>query len=1072
MTDSKHPARERKTIGAFVSRVGRAWGLEFLAGITAAAEVHDLNLICFAGGKPTAIITPGHLQASYGLYDLARTEQLAGIIVSSDLGYELEAREAKQFIENYTHLPLVANALQVDGVPNLIGDNLEGMRAALRHLIEDHGYRKIAFLRGPQHQVEAEQRFLAYKQELQAHQLKFDENLVLQGDFSSESGRAAIRTLLDQRQLTVDALVAANDRMAIGAFEALQLRGISVPGSLALVGFEDIREARALAVPLTTVRQSFYEMGQQAVELLLRQINGEKLPEKIVTPTQLIIRWSCGCMPESVKNVVVERESVAQTRKLEDKREAAIRDLLLAAEMSETSPQAAAFQVAGERTWESLLAGLQREQPEQDFVRNIETLLTTLRPHSEDPQLWHNVISVLRKHILAGIHEPGMTLRAENRFQQARMLTGEFSQRIQALHRLELEQQEEILQGFSFSMAPAMSLAEIGIAIDRHFPNLGIERLYLMFYADMATPQSTLVPPSENYRLLMQYDDAGFQMPVDQPKWATGHLIPRGKTPEDRRYTAIVMPLSLAQNRFGFLWIEMNNLDWEVYLRIRNLISSALLRTMLVEQRTLAQKEVERLLEESKLREIELAIAKEIAEKTALENATLYTSEQERRKDAEALSKAARNLSTLLKMDEVPQQILKQLIQVLPYERGALLMEDLDGTTRVVAHSGFPADPRADDLRIQIDSGGVYDQIAQTGEPVVIEDVTQASSWQQVDWLPINHSWMGVPLFSKNKVIGMLSLTRAEVEAFTRDDLLLVTTFAMQAAIALENARLYDEVTSFNELMERMVSQRVEELNGAYTTLEKLDKNKTSFIQVSAHELRTPITVMKGYLGMLKSNPAIQENDSLVMAVEGVIKGTDRLHQIVNSMLDVARLEGQNITPHVEMTLIGLIIQLVQKEYKADLLERQIKLVVEEGIGSLPAIQADPQLLQKALDAVIVNAIKFTPDGGTVSVGAKVVSDERMGPCLEIHVRDTGIGLDPANHRIIFEKLFQLGKVELHSSGRTKFKGGGPGLGLAIAAGIVKAHNGKIWVESPGYDEEKLPGSTFFIRLPLPKENK
>jgi signal transduction histidine kinase len=618
-------------------------------------------------------------------------------------------------------------------------------------------------------------------------------------------------------------------------------------------------------------------------------------------------------------------------------------------------------------------------------------------------------------------------------------------------------------------MAPAMSVEEIGVAADRHFPNMGIERLYVMYYADMGTPQSTLVPPSDNYRLLIQYDGAGFQTPVDQPKWATGHLIPRGKTPEDRRYTAIVMPLTLAQNRFGFLWIEMNSLDWEVYMRVRNLISSVLLRAMLVEQRTLAQKEVERLLEESKLREVELAIAKEIAEKTALENATLYTSEQERRKDAESLSKAARNLSTLLKMDEVPQQILEQLAQVLPYERGALFMEDLDGTTHVVAHKGFPADPRADDLRILIDSGGVYDQIAQTGEPVIIDDVSVSDSWQQVDWLPINHSWIGVPLFSKNKVIGMLSLTRQEIGAFTRDDLLLVTTYAMQAAIALENARLYEEQTRFNELMERMVSQRVEELNIAYTTLEKLDKNKTSFIQVSAHELRTPITVMKGYLGMLKSNPAIQENDSLGQAVDGVLKGTDRLHLIVNSMLDVARLEEQTIEPHFETILVGLILQLVHKEYKSDLIERNIKLVVEEGIGSLPAIQADPKLLQKALDAIVVNAIKFTPDGGAITAGGQVVTDERMGQCVEIYVRDTGIGIDPANHRIIFEKLFQLGKVELHSSGRTNFKGGGPGLGLAIAAGIVKAHNGKIWVESPGSDEEKLPGSTFFIRLPLSK---
>jgi DNA-binding LacI/PurR family transcriptional regulator/signal transduction histidine kinase len=1069
MTPAKFSTKERKTIGAFVARVGRVWSLEFMAGITAAAEEHDLNLICFVGGKPAAIITPGHMQSSYGLYDLARTEQLAGIIVSSDLGYEISANEAKQFIENYSHLPIIANALQVDGVPNLIGDNLAGMRAAIRHLIDEHGYKKIAFIRGPQHQVESEQRLLAYKQELEAHNIKVDENLILQGDFSPESGRVAIRTLLDQRKVEVDAIVAANDRMAIGAFNALQTRGILVPGKIALVGFDDVREARAMGVPLTTVRQSFYEMGKQAVELLLRCIEGEKLPEQIVTPTQLVVRWSCGCTPDSVRKVIVEKQDVARTSHLENKREAAIRDLVTAAEMPETSPYTADFITACESAWDLLLESLRKQQDEKAFITSIEALISSLLPHSEDAALWHNVISVLRKHILAGIYDADTNLRAENLFQQARMLTGEFSQRVQAFHRLELEQQEEVLQGFSFSMAPAMSVEEIGTAVERHFPSLGIERLYVMFYAEVATPQSTLVPPSDNYRLLMQYDDAGFQMPTDQPKWATGHLIPRGKTPEDRRYTAIIMPLTLAQNRFGFLWIEMISLDWEVYMRIRNLISSVLLRTMLVEQRTLAQREVERLLEESKWREGELAIAKEIAEKTALENATLYTSEQERRKEAESLSRAARNLSTLLKMEEVPQQILTQLTQVLPYERGALLMEELDGTTHVVAHSGFPIDPRADDLRIQIDSGGVYDQITQTRESVVIEDVTIADSWQQVDWLPINHSWMGVPLFSKNKVIGMLSLTREKIGAFTHDDLLLVTTFAMQAAIALENARLYDEVTRFNELMERMVSQRVEELNSAYTTLEKLDKNKTSFIQVSAHELRTPITVMKGYLGMLKSNPAIQENNSLVIAVEGVLKGTDRLHQIVNSMLDVARLEGQTIEPHYETVITGLILQLIQKEYKNDLLERSINLTVEDGTGSLPAIQADPQLLQKALDAVIVNAIKFTPDGGGIFVGGRVVVDERMGRCVEIHIRDTGIGIDSANHRIIFEKLFQLGKVELHSSGRTKFKGGGPGLGLAIAAGIVKAHHGKIWVESPGCDEERFPGSTFFVRMPLPK---
>jgi len=316
----------------------------------------------------------------------------------------------------------------------------------------------------------------------------------------------------------------------------------------------------------------------------------------------------------------------------------------------------------------------------------------------------------------------------------------------------------------------------------------------------------------------------------------------------------------------------------------------------------------------------------------------------------------------------------------------------------------------------------------------------------------------------------MLSLTREAPAAFSHDDLLLVATFAMQAAIALENARLYDEVTRFNEMMERMVSQRVEELNNAYATLEKLDKNKTSFIQVAAHELRTPITVIKGNLGILKGLEAIQHDDKYIQVAEGALKGTDRLLQIVNSMLDVAKLENQTITPQLEIVVLGLILQLIHKDYKEDLANRKITFEVEKNVSSIPPFKADPQLLQKALDAIIVNAIKFSPDGSLITVGGKVVQDERMGKCVEIFVRDRGIGIDPANQKVIFEKLHQVGKVELHSSSRTNFKGGGPGLGLALAQGIVRAHQGRLWVESPGNDEATMPGSTFFIRIPLVTE--
>jgi signal transduction histidine kinase len=116
---------------------------------------------------------------------------------------------------------------------------------------------------------------------------------------------------------------------------------------------------------------------------------------------------------------------------------------------------------------------------------------------------------------------------------------------------------------------------------------------------------------------------------------------------------------------------------------------------------------------------------------------------------------------------------------------------------------------------------------------------------------------------------------------------------------------------------------------------------------------------------------------------------------------------------------------------------------------------------------VIGNAIKYTPDGGLITVSGREMQDEALGACVEITVKDTGIGIDLEHQELIFEKFYQTGAVEVHSSGDTKFKGGGPGLGLAIARGIVQAHRGRIWVESQGYDEANCPGSTFHILLPM-----
>jgi signal transduction histidine kinase/DNA-binding LacI/PurR family transcriptional regulator len=1066
---SKPPSSSRKTIGVLAARLERVWGSEFMSGLTDAANTSNVNLICFVGGKPNPIITPGNLQPSYGLYDLVKHDQLDGLILCADLAHGLKTGELRQFCRNFVGIPTVTHAIDLEEAPNLLADNLNGMRAAIRHLIEVHKCQHIAFIRGPRDQTEAEQRFQAYQEELLLHNIRYDERLVVQGDYSLESGRAATQTLLEQRKTRIDAIAASNDRMAFGALEVLQTRGIQVPGEIALTGFDDVAEAQSLGVPLTTVHQDFYEIGRQALLTLLRVIEGESLSGRLIQPSSLVVRWSCGCLPESIRNAVVGPQEVARTGQLANKREAAIQALLQSAGIAQDHPAVQELRQAIGATWDAFLAALRGERNGDTFLKAVEALIGLLQQNHCEASVWHNEISILRRHALAGINDTELALHAENLFQQARMLVGELSQRAQAYRRLVLERQEEILQGLSFSMAPAMSLNEIGQAIAQHFPVIGIPRWYVMFYSDVVSPESVLSAPSRNYRLLLRYDKNGFQIPSDQPNLVTGQLIPRGELPSEQRYTAIVMPLTLARNRFGFMWVEMGPDDWEVYARIRNLVSSALLRTMLVEQREQAQREVEHLYAEVQQRADELVAAKERAEQAAIENARLYQAEQGRRQQAEALAKAARQISSLLKVEDVTRQILEQLQTVIPYDRGGVLLEQPNGEITVVAQRGFPENISTEDLLRQVNFGDAYAKITSNGDPLILDDVTELKGWKQTDKLPPLGSWLGIPLFAKDKVTGMLSLTRAEPNAFSPDDRLLAATFATQAAIALENARLYEEVTQFNEMMERMVEQRVNELSQAYDTLAKLDQNKASFIRMAAHELRTPLTVMKGYVGMLRGHPAVQGNPELVQAIDGVLTGTDRLHSVVNSMLDVARLESEVLKPVAEPSQLALILRLIQKDYAEALTERNLTLVLDEEINNLPLLMVDSEMIQKALDHVIVNAIKYTPDGGTITVRASVVTDERMEKCAEIQVQDTGIGIDPANHKIIFEKLYSLGKVELHSSGRTKFKGGGPGLGLAIAAGIIKAHGGKIWAESPGYDEEKCPGSTFFIRLPLAK---
>lgn len=310
------------------------------------------------------------------------------------------------------------------------------------------------------------------------------------------------------------------------------------------------------------------------------------------------------------------------------------------------------------------------------------------------------------------------------------------------------------------------------------------------------------------------------------------------------------------------------------------------------------------------------------------------------------------------------------------------------------------------------------------------------------------------------EAIGPLVVLEIHRDAFMR---VLRRSAPMAIRMVLRvTSRLRDaDQTAISDLR-----RKNEELRRAYHNLERLDKAKADFIGVVGHELRTPLTVVSGYANMMEANPKIQEDPDLRLLNQGISTGLHRLQSIINNILDVSKLDSALLEMRKVPASIVVLIKEIENDFQSVLEQRRIRFT-SAGLEDLPFLMADTDLLHKAFYHLIMNAIKYTPDGGQIQINGRVVEKEDGEEVIEVVVADTGIGIDKEHHELIFEKFYQTGEAMLHSSGTTKFKGGGPGLGLAIAKGALAVHGGDIWVESPGHDENTFPGSRFYVWIPL-----
>ena len=295
------PARaKRPRIGVLVDSLRKTYQTTVLAGISDAAHRRDVDVAVFAGGVLGAPRSDG-INRNF-IFDLANPGSIDGVIMlGGALGNFLGPASVADLCTRLAPLPIAAVAIAPPAVPSLLVDEEPGLRQALEHLIVRHGCRRLAFIRGPSVNAEAEHRYAIYRAVLEERGLGFDPDLVCEGTFEESAGEAAVALLVDERKVQFDALVASNDYMALGAIPALQERDLRVPSDVAVVGFDDIEDARFSTPPLTTVRQPLYQQGEAALDLVLAQLDGAEVAPQTTAATELVVRQSCGCLSGLVR---------------------------------------------------------------------------------------------------------------------------------------------------------------------------------------------------------------------------------------------------------------------------------------------------------------------------------------------------------------------------------------------------------------------------------------------------------------------------------------------------------------------------------------------------------------------------------------------------------------------------------------------------------------------------------------------------------------------------------------------------------------------------------------------------
>jgi len=520
------------------------------------------------------------------VFDLVGTHNVDALLICAHtIGHHVTPDQIAAFVQRYAPLPRVCLGVEIPGLSSLLIDNEVGMYTAVKHLITAHDRRKIAMIAGPVANPEAQARYRGFARALAEQGMHVDARRMGFGDFTRISGGLAVGELLDGRGLgsgEVDAIVCANDVMALGALDELDRRGVRVPRDLSLVGFDDLDFARYARVPLTTVRQPVTEQVRHAVRSLAGALHGTPLVARAITfETEFVRRRSCGCRTRSRERVLswpLPGETQDFASALRARQESVLANLSQAAH--------GGFDFVTE-DWEQRLFSAFLEQvaePElPTFVSCVEDICYALLSRDSSVGSAHDVLLVLRRDALACVHDSATRGRIYDLIQEALLVASDMAAIAQAQQRGEMVALMGTVAEATAAMLAAPSLDALGKAAAEHLPRLGIRAGALALFTE-----PNLV--TEESEATLVFSEKGR---CDEPeRFPTRQLAPAGFL--DGR-SAVVMPLGFRGERLGLASLEFGAPDTMLYEELRLVLSSAVTGALLTRAVDQARRDVEKL---------------------------------------------------------------------------------------------------------------------------------------------------------------------------------------------------------------------------------------------------------------------------------------------------------------------------------------------------------------------------------------------------------------------------------------------------------------------------------------------